>query len=171
MKSLIFGVSALVLLGGGCTTMPQYVDLSAQEKQNLTQRQICEFEVRDAHDQYANTRDWTLSAIFTILYELTAGADDEEVVEVALPLISLGGGIGYTIDAVQFEYRVNECMKPKTNLENQVEGSDENTMHSASLNQSDQTMIELESIHSNDTRQVTAIFTKKGTHGNRDIGR
>lgn len=152
MRNLIFGVSALVLMGVGCTTMPQYVDLSAQEKQHLTQRQICEFEVRDAHDQYANTRDWTLSAIFTILYELTAGADDDEVVEVALPLISLGGGIGYTIDAVQFENRVNECMKPKTNLENQVEGGDENTVHSATFNQSDQTINEFETIHGNDTR-------------------
>ena len=166
MKNLVFGISALLLLGGECTTVPQYHDLSALEKQNLTQRQICEFEVRDAHDQYENTRNWTLSAIFTVLYELSAGVEDDEVVVAgALPFIAFGGGVGYAIDDVQFKYRVNECMKRKTISENQVERGDENTVHSATFNQSDQTKNEFESINGKDTDQVTANFPDKSAYG------
>lgn len=129
MRILIFGISALVLLGGGCTTIPQNVELSAMEKQHLTPRQICEYEVRAAHDRYKNTWELTLNGIvYAGIAELT-GDDDEHWVE----SLAVGAGVGYVIDTVQFEKRVNKCMESNTILENQVEGGDEKHSESGHL--------------------------------------
>lgn len=117
--------------------MPQYVDLSALEKQHLTQRQICEFEVRAVHDQYKNTREWTVSGLLgTGIVELTR-EDDEYWAKSPLALIAVWAGIGYMIDDVQFNNRVNKCIHSKTISENQADESDENIVHPATFNHSD----------------------------------
>lgn len=137
MKNLVFGISALILSGGGCTTVPQYHDLSALEKQHLTQRQICEFEVRVAHDRFKETRDWTVTGALGVAIVEAAREEDEYWTNSPLAPVAIYAGIGYMIDDFLFNKRVKKCIESKTIVENQIDGRDENTVHPATFNQSD----------------------------------
>ena len=117
--------------------MPQYHDLSALEKQNLTQRQICEFEVRTFHDQFKNTRDWTVSGVLgTAIIEATRKEDEYWVIS-PLALVAINASIGYMVDDFLLNKRIKKCVESKTTVEIQADGSDENTVHPATFKQSD----------------------------------
>ena len=117
--------------------MPQYHELSALEKQHLTQRQICEFEVRTVHDQFKETRDWTIAAAFSTAILEATREEDEYWNKSPLAIVAIWAGVGYMIDDFLFNKRVRKCIESKTIVENQIDGRDENAVHPTTFDQPD----------------------------------
>lgn len=107
-----FAVGGLAVIGGCTTTVVSPYGMEI-DTTNMTDREICEHEVRMRIDRFENTRDWTLSGIGAVAIAEVTRDEDEYWASSPLSVVGLGAFIGYSLDSLNYRNKVNKCVESK----------------------------------------------------------
>lgn len=119
MISLLVSLVTTAFILTGCTTVVQPLRSSINADQHLTERQMCEVEVRAYSDRFKNTRDWALGSMAGVGIAEFTRKEDEYWKSSPLSIIPIFAAIGYWIDDHNYDKAVNKCLRSKELLENQ----------------------------------------------------